>query len=255
MNNITLPKSWAEVTLEQFQELYLMNNMEYNSRYSHKLDIIAMFNDTSVDDDIFKDLYIDELTDLLENIQWVFDEPNMNYSEKIGEYEFKPFTELSLGEFIDLEFFFSTNFIANLHKICAIFYKRYKEDEWGNRIEEPYIYDLDKRSELYYDMKINLLYGVINHYTTNREKVMDIYNIIFQDSGDLEETEGLSDDEIEEIKREIEQEKSKAKWSWPALINRLSNNDVTKYDKITNMSLIFVFNELVMRKVLNLNEN
>jgi hypothetical protein len=252
MSDITLPKSWAEVTLSQYQELHQMNGIEYNSLYTHKLDIIAMFNDTSIDDDIFEELYIDDLTEMLEGIKWVFNEPNLNFTKTIGDLEFKPFNNISLGEFIDLEFFFSTDFIANFHKICAIFYKNKKEDEWGNKIEEPYIYDLDKRAESFLDINIISLYGIINHYITNREKVLEIYNIIFQDSGDLEDTEGLSDYEIEEINKEIEQEKSKAKWSWPGLINRLSNNDVTKYNEITNMPLIFIFNELAMRKILDL---
>lgn len=252
MNNFTLPKSWGDVTLSQYQELQTMSEVGYNSAYTQKLDIIAMFNDTSIEDDIFKDMYIDELSEMLDGIKWVFTEPNINFSNKIGEYEFKPFIKLTLGEFIDLEHFFSTDFIANLHKICAIFYKRHRADEWGNIIEEPYIYDLDKRGESYLDININSIYGIISHYKENRENVMNIYNIIFQDNTELDDVEGLSEWEIEEIKKEIEEDKKKAIWSWPAMIHRLANGDVTKYDAITNLPLIFIFNEMAMRKVLSL---
>ena len=98
-----------------------------------------------------------------------------------------------------------------------------------------------------------MVYGIIKYYVDFKELITDKYHIIFQDDlGTLEDTEGLTEEEVEEINKELEEDGKKAKWSWPALINTLSNGDITKYNTITDLPLAFIFNELSMRKILNL---
>jgi hypothetical protein len=83
---------------------------------------------------------------------------------------------------------------------------------------------------------------------------MDSYSNLFEDSNyDVIENEEMFDEEeLVELKKEIEDEKSKAKFSWDSIIYNLSSGDITKMDAITNLPLIYVFNTLSMKKALDI---
>jgi hypothetical protein len=248
-----LPKNWSDVKLYQFQELKEANPDDFDSDVELIIEQICILSGIDPDNDEFGEMEFDELLDIMKSISWVLSEPPLNYSNKLGDYKLKNINKLKFGEFIDLEAYFSDNYIKNLHLICAILYKNTKVDEWGNVIEEPYIYDIYSRSEMYMDIPISMIYGVIKYYLDFKELIMDKYHIIFDYNGDdIEDTEGLSEEEIVEIKQEIEADKKKAKWSWPALINKLADGDVTKYDAITDLPLAFILNELSMRKIMDI---
>jgi hypothetical protein len=255
MEKIQLPKSWNDITVYQFQELSLMNIEDYDSDIDIVLDQLAIITDYDADDEIYDYMDIDDLLNIMKNISWIKNEPPQNYTKEFKPYRIKELVKLTLGEFIDLEVYFSDNYIKNLHLICAILYKQYKIDEWSNEIEEPYIYNLKSRADKYLDVRIPMVWGVIKAYLDFKEIILDKYHVVFNNEGDeLEDTTGLSEEEIIEINKEIEEDKKKAKWSWPALINNLAEGDITKYDAITNQPLILVLNELAMRKALKLNE-
>jgi len=248
-----LPNSWVDVTLYQFQELKSVNFNDFDSDIDVIIEQICILSGISSEEDEFGDMDFDELLDIMKSISWVTTEPPLNFNSKFVDYRIKNINKLKLGEFIDLEVLFGEDYIKNLHLICAILYKQFKKDDWGNEIEEPYIYDIYKRGDMFLDAPISMIWGVIKHYLDFKELITEKYHIIFNDDGfDLEDREGLSPEEIMEIEKEIEEDKKKAKWSWPALINKMANGDVTKYDKITDLPLAFILNELSMRKQLDI---
>lgn len=249
---IKLPSNWSDVSVYQYQELKSINPAEYDTDIDIIIEQIMILS--GVDDyDIFTDMDFDDLLSMMLSIKWINNEPPKNFNNNFKEYTLKNINKISLGEFIDLDHYFSDDYIKNLHLICSILYKRYKTDEWGNEIEEPYIYDINTRSELFLDIPIGTVYGIIDYYINFKGVISEKYIIIFQDElGELEETEGLSEEEIEDINKEIEADRKKVVWSWPVLINNLSNNDITKYDEITNIPAVMVFNDLLMRKVMDI---
>jgi hypothetical protein len=67
-----------------------------------------------------------------------------------------------------------------------------------------------------------------------------------------EETEEDIKDLTPEEKKEIQEEKKIKKWSWERLLYSICNEDLTKINQVSDLSLIFVFNMLSMKKELNL---
>jgi hypothetical protein len=248
-----LPKNWNEVTLYQYQELLSINNSEYESDIDILLDKISILTGIDIDDDEFIAMNFDDLIDILRNVSWIETEPPNNFVSRYYKFEIKDINKIKLGEFIDIEALAEDGYIKNLHIICSILYKQYKIDEWGNKIEEPYIYDIYDRANIFSEAPIGNIWGVLKHYLDFKNNLINKYYILFNnESFELEDTEGLTPEEIEDIKKEIEEDKKKSKWSWMSLINKLSNGDITKYDKITDLPLLLIFNELIMRKEMNI---
>jgi predicted CopG family antitoxin len=248
-----LPKSWNDISLEIYQELHSIKKED--KTYTELLvEQISLLLDIAPDDEYFDELDIDELINIINNIKWIKNTPSENFSNVIDNLNLKDINKMTLGEFIDLEHFFKDDYIKNLHLICSILYKQYEVDKWNNKIEEPYIYNIYERSELYLKQPIHKVFGVIKHYLDFKDIILDTYKIVFEsdDFNDLENTEGLSDEEIEEIKKEIEEDKKKAVWSWDAVIYNLCDGDITKSDNLTNLSLIYILNTLSMKKILKL---
>jgi hypothetical protein len=252
INNI--PKSWGDIKLYQYQELLGIDVDSYESDIDINLEEISILLETTTDDPYISELDIDELINILNKLKWLRTNPPTNFSKEIFNYKIKELNKLTLGEFIDIDHFISTNSINNLHIICSILYKKYKDDEWGNTIEEPYIYDIYKRAEEFLDLPVNKVFGIIEYFIKYKNDFMDSYSNLFEDSNyDVIENEEMFDEEeLVELKKEIEDEKSKAKFSWDSIIYNLSSGDITKMDAITNLPLIYVFNTLSMKKALDI---
>ena len=46
----------------------------------------------------------------------------------------------------------------------------------------------------------------------------------------------------------MKKEQEMSKWSWEIIINRLAQGDITKYDTILDMPLIFILNQIAFSK-------
>lgn len=250
---INLPNNWSGVKLYQYQELNSINVEDFDSDMDILIEKICILSELDNTDEIFDNLDFDELIEILNRISWINNEPPLNFTKSIDKYKIKDINRITLGEFIDLEFYFSDNWIKNLHYICSILYKITRQDDFGNEYEEPYIYDLNKRSNIYLDVPISMIWGVVKYYLDFKDLIEDKYHTVWDSDGlELEDKEGLSPEEIVEIEREIEEDKKKSRWSWQWTIHNLAGGDITKYDDITNMRLSMVLNELSMRKALNI---
>lgn len=249
-----LPKNWDDITVEQYIELRLLNVDDFDSDFELILEQLAILLDTSSDDEIFDDLDIDQLLKIMSKIKWLKQEPSLNYKSKINELEIKQLQKLAFGEFIDLNHFFSNNYIENLPIIASILYKNYKIDEWNNKKEEPYKYDIYEKARQFNQVPINQIYGILKSYIDWKEEFLNIYKDQFEDKNwdQIDNEELLDPKEVMDIKKEIEEEKKKSKFSWEAILWELSGNDITKFDKILEMPLILVMNTLAMKKTLGI---
>jgi len=212
--------------------------------FNYQIDVLSALTDSDISE--FEELDIDELTVLTEQIKWINSEPSKRYKNKLDKYVLKPFTKISLGEFIDLEHYFSNNYLDHFCHILALLYRRTSKNVYGDDIIEPYNYSPSDRLDWYLDYKITDVYGLIPEYIKFRENFTNTYTNLLVDV--VPDDEVLDDaDEIKEQKREQE----KQKFAWESTIMSLCNNDLSKFNDILDMSAVLVFNILGMKKTLD----
>jgi hypothetical protein len=209
--------------------------------FNYQIDVLCILTDKDVS--YFEELELDELSILTDQIKWINSEPSKRYANKLDNYVLKPFTKISLGEFIDLEYYFSNNYIDNFCHILALLYRRTSKNVYGDDIIEPYNYSPSDRLDWFLDYKITQVYGLIPEYIKFRENFTTTYTNLLTDV--VSDDEVLEDaDEIKEQKKEQEQQK----FAWESTIMALCNDDLSKFNDILDMSVVLVFNILGMKK-------
>ena len=242
-----LPKSWNEVTVNQWVELNSIDQHEYNSVFLHTLEAISILSDT--DPEELEELSPEELIDLASQVSFIKREPSNKPKQAVKGFMLKPLDALTLGEFIDLEYYVSQS-VQNFTLLLSILYKKTKLDEWGNTIFEPYVYKIENRIHDFDDVSINEVFGAVNNYVNYSNDFKQRYENLFNPVIEEEEAPEL---DAEDLKAEAE-EKVFTKWSWEKLLYDLSNQDLTKIDAVTDLPLVFVFNMLSMVEELQLNK-
>ena len=243
---MNLPRNWNEVNVNQWLELNTIDDEEYNSVFLQTIEALSILSDT--DPEELEDLDPEELIDLAKKVNFVKREPSNKPKELVKGLKLKPLDRLTLGEFIDLEHY-AMQFVQNFDILLSILYKRWKTDEWGNLIFEPYSYSIMSRKVLFQDVSINEVYGAVKNYIDYSNDFKKRYENLFNPVIEEDETE-LDE---EDMKAEAE-EKVFTKWSWEKLLYDLANQDLTKIDAVTDLNLIFVFNMLSMVEDLQLNK-
>ena len=249
-----LPAGWNKIKLYQFKELRQIDKTA--GYFSFQLDSLAVLLDVPSED--LEDLSIDEITAMYESIKWFQSEPKKNYKHELvleeQTYILQPFKKLTLFEFIDLEYFLTNDYINHISHIASVFYRRVDADKWENVEFEPYIFSPFDRYELFDDLYVTEVYGILTDYMKYREDFMNKYEHLFNETDDEDDEEQLDVkdfDSIEDYKASLEQKeqgKRSKKWGWEALLFDLCEGDLTKIEEIGKLPLIFVFNMLAMRK-------
>jgi len=212
--------------------------------FNYQIDVLSALTDSDISD--FEDLDIDELGKLAKEIKWIQSEPSKRYKNKIDNYVLKPYSKLSLGEFIDLEYYFSNNYLDHFCHILALLYRRTSKNVYGDDIIEPYEYSPRDRLDWYLDYPITDVYGLIPEYIKFRENFTNTYTNLLADV--VPDDEVLEDeDEIKEQKREQQRQK----FAWESTIMALCNDDLSKFNDILKMPVVLVFNILGMKKTLD----
>ena len=242
MQNLKLPKQWSQISVSQFLELNRLSSED--GLFNYKIDVLCILTDKDVS--YFEELELNELSELTKQIKWLQSDPSRRYKNKLDKYVLKPFSKLSLGEFIDLEHYFSNNYLDHFCHILALLYRRTSKNVYGDDIIEPYEYSPRDRLDWYLDYPITDVYGLIPEYLKYRENFTNTYTNLLVDV--VADDEVLDDaDEIKEQKREQE----KQKFAWESTIMALCNDDLSKFNSILDMSVVLVFNILGMKKTLD----
>lgn len=247
MNQFNIPKSWQDIKLYQYQDI-LSFDITGKGVFEKYIEYLSIITETEVDE--WEDMDLEEVLDIIKKIEWLKTAPSSNFKTNINSFQLIDLNNLELGAYIDIEFF-KKDLFKNLHIILAILYRKTKKNEWDELIIEPYEYDINKRSELFLDLSINDVYGIINHYASFNEMFINNYSNLFNKEIPEEDLDPI-DELTEEDKKEIAKEQERAKWAWEILLNNLSDNDITKYDELLKLKLIFVFNQLSFKKIFNI---
>ena len=217
-----------------------INEEDFGSLFLYNLELLSIVTDT--DPYELEDLDPEIIVDSIYKMGFLRREPSTKAKERIGELYFKPFILLKFGEFIDLEYYFSNDFVKNLTTICGICYRKRNVNEWGETEFQPYRFNPSDHSHLFEDEPITNTYGVIPEYLLFRDELMKSYeNLFMPDIVDEDETL-----DPEDLKEEQEEQKFK-KWGWEKVIYDLAGEDITKADQITDLPLIMVLNFMSMK--------
>ena len=241
---MNLPKSWNEIDVLQFKEIRELYSIE--EVFSREIEILSALAGVSSEE--LEDLDISEVSSMLKDITFINSEPSKNFKRDIDKWKFKPFSKLTCGEFIDLEYFFSNDYIKHISHIAAILYKQHTINEWGDLSYEPYKYNPYERCELFDDYYISDIYGIIPEYLSFRQDFIDKYHLLFDDDSEPEEEKPKTSEDV----KALAEQKSALKWGWERLLYSLCNEDMTKFSQVTDLPLILTFNMLSMKKELNL---
>ena len=188
---MNLPRNWNEVTVNQWLELNTIDELEYNSVFLQTIEAISILSDT--DPEELEDLDPEELINLARKVSFIQREPSNKPKELVKGLKLKPLDRLTLGEFIDLEHY-AMQFVQNFDILLSILYKRWKTDEWGNLIFEPYSYSIMSRKLLFHDVSINEVYGAVKNYIDYSNDFKKRYENLFNPVIEEEETEMDSED-------------------------------------------------------------
>lgn len=256
-NYDNIPTSWDQITIGQFIELNSINLEEFESEFYLMLEKLAIITNTSADDEQWEEMDVMEVMELIKTRRFLNFNPPNKFKNNIDDLFISlPFNDLTLGEFIDLEYYFSENIIENFTNILCVLYRKFKKGEWGEQIIEPYslIEKSDRKIE-FEDIKITDVFGIIDAFIKWKNNFMDKYEALFQpDIEDEYNEEDIKNDP--QLAHEIEQEKKEEakhkKWGWIKLTHYLADGDIIKMKEILNLRLVYVFNLLGMKKELGI---
>jgi hypothetical protein len=251
-----IPKNWNEVTVEQFQELHQVEQSESYLIFEKDIDKISIISDIDIDE--LEELTTKDIFKFKPFLQFLFKEPSKRFKT---DFEFSGLhlkyvglNSLTLAEFIDLDSFYVSNIIDNLHMVAAILYRQQKSNEWNQTISEAYNFDPFERGQLFKEVSIVDIYGIAHEFTKFHQDFLEKYKGLFSD--DLDEDEEAPEDETQEEKKErlerIKDAKLQNRWGWDRMIFELSGRDITKIDGVLESNLILTFNQLSMKKELGL---
>lgn len=248
---------WSNITVDQFLEINDLKELTEDEYNTHLLSILF-----DIDIDIVEELDYNEYVDIVSSIAFLKLPPSIKYKETIvtqaGQLDLIPFEKISIGEFIDLESLFGQGYIINLKKILAICYRvKNKKDSLLYEDDfEPYGTWINYRSQLFSDVSIIEVFGILNKYIKFRSNILEVYSGLFNgDSSDEEEEDLSNESSISRSERLKEEARNKSvnKWGWDIYLLKLANNDPTKIEEATNISLIQSLNILSMKRELNIN--
>lgn len=266
-----LPKTWKEVTVGKYIELYNLSQEDFDSLASFYVQILSILTDE--DPIIFEEMNFDYFEILKNQIKFLERLPTNHPVQSINiegtELELISFYLITLGEFIDMEAYLSDK-IGNLLAMLAIVYRRFsnKNDIFTPPVVENYGSFVKHRQHLFNNQSMEDVYGIIDKYIAFRKEIFDSYlNLFNVDEPETEEEAEQNrlaliaeeEDEINltiterhELEKAKEREKNINKWGFAAMALRLADNDLTKLPAILEMPLILTLNTLAMRKELKI---
>lgn len=180
-------------------------------------------------------------------------ESNDNYKEsittKMGELHFKSLTEMSLGEYIDLEYFLKDDKIVET--LCLIYRKKNIKfwdidtwEEWGDFI--------DKRRDIFLEHNITEIFGAIKNIINQKNKFIEKYKDLWnKDDYDYDEelkNENLTDEEKKIIEEERKIDQVRTSFNFEFLIHSMTGGDIMRVEEVLKMNVDLLFKFLLVGK-------
>lgn len=255
------PKSWNEVSVAQFKEVYSLERSENMLMEKYQIQVFSILSDT--DPEYFEDISFQEFSKIQESFSFIQYQPNRPPSPKIttpgGDlFLYDDFKTYSIGEWIDLEHFHKDSIEQNIGVICSIFYRQLLPNPnpllYLNKYE-PYGDWIYLRESLFDDVPIGLVYGVTKKFLDYRTTLYADYSGLFDDVVESDDSDIDPNESIIEKAKRIQEEKKDQladKWGWDMLLYRLAKMENKSIQEVTGMPLIQALNMLSMKKEMKL---
>lgn len=180
---------------------------------------------------------------------WLQNEIKCQIKQSVGEFKLIKFDKITLAEWIDIDAFLTKKKFEN---VVPILYRKTKEDEWGNIIYEPYKFSTSERIEIFEEFLVDDLYGAIEAISKWREDVISSFPVIFSPAEDDElsdeEKDGLTQEEVKEIERDIKKENERRRYGWQKTLDSISGGQWNHIPQILELPVLFVFNMMTMQE-------
>lgn len=233
------PTSWKDITVSQFMEIKSINSDDTDD-----LEMMSILLDLPMAE--LEQMDIVKFQDMTSELSFIRtsvpNEIKERLNTSIGTLHLIDFMSITIGEFIDLEHYFSEDYIQNLPLILSILYRRKLPNEHPELFEdefEKYGTYIEHRSNIFLETSIEDVFGIITKYLSFRQNIFTGYEGLFNSPD-----EEIDEEEIEDIKSNT---KSENKWGWNPLIYILANRNPLKFEEATGMGLIQGLNILSMR--------
>ncbi len=160
---IVVPETWADVTLERYQQY---NKQVSNLKDEDEIVIGTISTLCNIPTDIIKRLKVKDIKTIYVKLSKLISVPvNKDVFDKIEikgiKYGFHPnLDELTLGEFVDLEEQ-TKDGVDGFHNILAILYRPIVEEKGNKYNIEPYNETHIKNARLFQDLSIDIVNGVM----------------------------------------------------------------------------------------------
>lgn len=256
-------KSWIDINVAQFVEYSETKIENFDTPEEYENSVLSIIFDAPMAD--IDNLPYDEYLSRFNQLDFLKTKPKAHALSKLeiaktNLYLIDDLYKITIGEFIDLEYYFTDDYYKNLKLICAILYrqKTIHDSPFIQDVYEPYGTWIYHRSNLFDDISIQDVYGVIPKYLEFRDKIYTDYSGLFgekKEEGEQEEETPVEELDMVAQAELIKEEKRQArykKWAWDLILFELANNDPTKIEAATNIPMIQALNILSMKTELGM---
>ncbi len=230
---VTLPTSWDEITLSQFERISDLSTKEFDNDMDRFYAILSII--VNQDKKII-DILVDEHSeDLNESLGFLNYELPTKELDKIiinnKRYGWnKDYHLLTLGEMIAFEMVVTKEELTHNQTIgayLAIFLRRVKGDNTLEELNEDEIYNIwDSISEMSCVNSISIAMPFLKW----RQEILNNYSGLFNSNGGGDEGDGGP--------------KLDKRWVWYSILERLANSDITKFEEVQKQNYLSCLNIL-----------
>jgi len=261
-----LPTSWNDITLSDYTYLQEIKQRYVNEELNATqflFETLELMTGISTREKVYYTLNNNETRLLSRNVSFLKNLPT-KYAPAIeinGEkYELMDLESMKVNEYSALDYYLTNDIVNNVHRIAAILYRKHKENEFGNKIREPFNYNYEERAELFKELPMNLVYCV-DYFKDFRIQVQEMFPFVFKK---VENNEELSPEELEDIEQaELEEKKAyeqmsfrekaayneakrkellQQQFTWEYMLLDLTKGDIVAAHAIFEFEILYVFN-------------
>lgn len=239
------------ITLSQLKEIFDLKSDSFETVSDFNIELVSIFFDLDPYD--VEMMSGSELKTKYKQVQdWFLSHAFKSKNSIVVNgitYSKKPFTSLTLGEFIDAEYYL----FYDKAKLVPLFYRIKKQVE-DNQADEWEEYDsfIDKRFGLFMDVEAEDVYGIIDEYIKFRNQIIESNGDSFYQTLEDDDEEVLKSLNAKERKEYLEakrKEEQQQQFAWESMIMGLCGNDITKFKEVLSLPVIMVYNVLNMLKL------
>lgn len=261
---IQIPTQWNDLKVYQMVDLLELDSYkdEY-SGYDFLIEQISILTELDSDNDIFFQLTEEELTLIQKELKWISTSKYLINTKKYFEcnnfkYKKIDFTNMLVAEYITLDYYVTNTPLNFIREFITTCYRRYKIDEFGNEIMEPFTFDFEQRKYEFDQLPLDIF--PLQEFIDFRNDCLTSFDLLHKtetlDDEDLddeedeyiEENEELNFREQQALEEAKQQEAIKRIFNWEKIFMNLTNNNIVESHKVLDLPILYLFRIITMLK-------